>query len=136
MKRSLLFVALMMVVAFSGFWSGAYWERNREIPFNAVLWRVGGPSQTIARDVDPFRHKMVGDLLAKHVHNGMSRAQVVQLLGEPENQVDAQREIWYWLNQEYSSWAVGIDPKTTHNLVVQFDPSGKVEKVSQQLYAR
>ena len=51
-KKAVLSTALVSVVAAVAFWAGASWERNREIPFNAVLWRAGGPSQTIARDVD------------------------------------------------------------------------------------
>ncbi len=129
-------IALVPVVAVLAFWGGAYWERNREIPFNAALWLAGGPSQTIARDVEPFRHKMVRDLLAKHLHNGMSRAEIIRLLGEPESKVDAEGQIWYWLNQEYSSTGIGIDPKTIHNLVIQFDASGNVDKVTHQIYGR
>jgi hypothetical protein len=136
MKKVLLLIALVPLVDVSAFWGGAYWERNRDIPFNALLWRAGGASQTIARDVEPFRHKMVSDLLARHLHNGMSRAEVIRLLGEPESKVDAERQIWYWLNQEYASWGVGIDPKTIHNLVIQFDESGSVDKVTHQIYGR
>jgi hypothetical protein len=133
MKKSPLLVALVSVLAVFGFWGGAYWERNREIAFTALLWRAGGPSQTIAQDMDPFRHKMVRDLLARHLHNGMSRAQVISILGEPESEIRQENEIWYWLTQEYG-W--GIDPKTVQNLVVKFDPNGNVEKVTHQVSRR
>jgi hypothetical protein len=135
MKRSLISIVVVAAVAFAAFWAGAYWERNREMPFSATLWRFGGPSQTIARNVDPFRHKMVGDLLAKYLRNGMSKAQVIQLLGEPDNQVEPERQFWYWLNEEFPL-GIGIDPKATRNLIVQFDVNGNVETVSHALYRR
>jgi hypothetical protein len=136
MKKALLLTALVSVVAAGGFWGGVYWERNKDIPFNALLWRAGGPSQTIARDTDPFRHKMVRDLLAQHLHKGMSRAQVIRLLGEPESEVIEERQISYWLNQEYPSWGIGIDPKTTHNLVIELDAGGNVQKINHQVFDR
>ena len=41
-KKAVLSTALVSVVAAVAFWAGASWERNREIPFNAVLWRTAG----------------------------------------------------------------------------------------------
>ena len=136
MKKALLLTALVSVGAGAGLWGGAYWERNRDIPFNALLWQAGGPSQTIARDTAPFRHKMVRDLLAQHLHKGMSRAQVIRLLGEPGGEVLEERQIWYWLNQEYPAWGIGIDPKTIHNLVIELDASGNVQKINYQVFDR
>jgi len=136
MKKALLLIALVSVVAVSAFWGGAYWERNRDIAFNAPLWRAGGASQTIARDIDPFRHKMVKDLLARHLYDGMSKGEVISLLGEPESEVREENRMLYWLNQEYASWGIGIDPKTIHNLVIKLDRNGNVEKVTHQIYER
>jgi len=137
MKKVLLLIALVSVVAASAFQGGVYWERNRQIPFNALLWKMGGPAQTIAQDVEPFRHKMVSDLLAKHLHNGMSRAEVIRLLGEPEESaVGQERQIWYWLNQEYAAWGIGIDPKTIHNLIIQFDGGGNIDNITYRVWER
>lgn len=132
LKQLLLLATLLSLAASSGFWGGMYWEGNRDIPFNRALWKAGSINQTIGGDVDPFRHKMVKDLLEKYLSAGMNRGQVVALLGEPsESEQNTERnEISYWLNQEYG-W--GIDPVKVEELVIKFNSTGSVEKVTRRV---
>jgi len=128
-----LWISLSILATLLGFWGGAYWERNRSIPFNRVLWRAGTINQTIGGDVDPFRHKMVKDLLATFLHEGMTRDQVIALLGEPDSQNEEENEISYWLSQEYA-W--GIDPISIQHLVIRFNSNGYVEKLTHQTHRK
>ena len=69
------------------------------------------------------RFRMVEDLMSHHVRIGMSRQQVVTLLGEPtgESFISAQGVYFYILGTEYS------DPSF---LCVKFDPQERVLNVS------
>src|SRR4051812_20617369 len=101
----LYLAAVLFLTAAAGFFAGVQWHNSREIPFNAALWKAGSISQTVGGDVEPFRQKMIQDLLRRHLSRGMSKSQVTALLGEPES-VEG-REMFYWLSEEYG-W--GIDP--------------------------
>lgn len=76
-RRRRILLSLCVALALLGGWIG--WFRYREAQsriFDATTWR-----QT--RSSDYVRGRMVPDLLAHHRLEGMTRAQVVALLGEP-----------------------------------------------------
>jgi hypothetical protein len=57
-----------------------------------------------------------------------TRHERASLLGYEEN-ID-ENESWHWLNEEYD-W--GINPVKVEHLVIKFNPSGDVEKITHEV---
>lgn len=75
------------------------WTRTSQ-PFESELWKAGGPTQV----EDPYytaRDLMVDDLLDRELLIGLSRHEVLDLLGEPGLRSEglADDETWeYWIS--------------------------------------
>ena len=76
-RRQPILVSLGVAVALFGGW--VLWLRHEDTQsrvFDATIWRE-------TRGTDYVRGRMVPDLLRQHRLEGMTRAQVTALLGEP-----------------------------------------------------
>lgn len=98
---------------------GSLWWRSRGARFDAALWR--DPRRAYSEE-DPVRLRMVDDLLRRHPLRGMTRAQVVALLGEPRpTRYFREYDLVYWLGPE-RGW-LSMDSEW---LVVRLDSRGRV----------
>jgi hypothetical protein len=80
---------------------------------------------TLSRGVLAVRGCMVSDLLDKHVLQGMSRADVVALIGEPDpKDVFPEYDLVYWLGPERG--LIGTD---SEYLVIKLDRASRVTSV-------
>lgn len=96
-----------------------YLERQ---PFDSLQWR-----KSLAEEqTNPIRIRMIDDLLSRYDLNGMSRAEIHDLLGKPpKTSYFPDYEYVYWLGPERGF--IRIDSEW---LGLQFDPSDRVSKVS------
>lgn len=75
-------------------------DRLHRQPFDAQAWR-GAVSAESANSAWPLRLRMVDDLLERHPLQGMTRQQVVALLGEPGRTGSFRDwDMVYWLGPE------------------------------------
>lgn len=130
MKKWLPIISVLLVSSVFGFLLGVLVERNRnqDIPFDSRLWQVGHTGGTLGSNIEPFRHRMVNDLLKNHSLQGKSKAEIDSLLGE-DGTSDSSRDkkTYYWLNQEYACYMC-VDPTSVDNLVLEFNSNGYVER--------
>ena len=126
-KVVLLFVTLMVIllcavlswpfVRLGGtiFFASAEEYANR-CTFDAALWQ--DPSQ-----VDTgIRIRMVDDLLTRQQLQGMTRQQIVDLLGDPEDTPYFRDwDLVYWLGPERGLFSIDSEW-----LVIRLDPQGRV----------
>lgn len=85
--------------------------------FDAELWQA----QRGSNERRNPRAGMVGDLLREHLRVGMSRAEVLRLLGEPDYR-DRLSDVY-----ELGVSPVGVDDEY---LVVDYDDTGRVKHLS------
>ncbi len=72
-------------------------------PFDPVAWQ-----QALHNQTDPVRIRMVDDLLRRHQFRGMTRVEVVALIGEPDDTPYFKDwDMVYWLGPERGF--MGID---------------------------
>lgn len=99
----------------------ALWTMTPPLPlraFDAAAWRA------VSRSDDFSRQEMVGSLLWSDTIEGMSRAEVLALLGpDCECGYFAEWDLVYWLGPERS--LVGIDSEW---LVIDFDAAGRYDR--------
>ncbi len=112
-KSSLLFsfIAAGLVVVGVGVWlffGDSIRERLSRQRFDPVAWKTDDRSYTNA-----VRIRMVDDLLQRHSFRGMTREQVVALVGEPDKtEYFKEWDLVYWLGPEHgfismdSEWLV------------------------------
>lgn len=117
---SILVAALVLLaVVGAGVWffcEDAIRERLSRQRFDAVAWQAG-QSRT-----DGVRVRMVDDLLRRHSFQGMTREQVIGLLGEPDKTgYFKDWDLVYWLGPERGF--MSIDSEW---LVIRFDSQQKV----------
>ena len=135
MKKWPPLISVSLVSILLGVFIGILVARNRnpDIPFNSEQWQAGNIAQTLGGDVDPFRHRMVNDLLKSRTLFGKSKKEIVSLLGEDGMFDD--NKMYYWLNQKYDC-VVCIDPTSVENLVLEFNSKGFVESAYVSRYVR
>lgn len=110
---SLLIVAYSLLDPIVGDWI-------HDRTFNVELWR--NQDDTAQRSMWPPRLCMVDDLLRKHDFKGMSREQVVALIGEPDKtEYFKDWDMVYWLGPERGF--IRIDSEW---LVLKLDSKDKV----------
>ena len=112
--------ALLLLVDQFGIW-------KVPLPFSRQLWLAGARSVRgdPVRDRNNPRLRIVGTVLARHVRRGVSRQQVIALLGQPEcdypkahaDEVGGDAVIGYTLGSPY------FDEEF---LMISFDRSGRV----------
>ncbi|HEY3137713.1 MAG TPA: hypothetical protein VGL29_16920 [Blastocatellia bacterium] len=97
-------------------------SRLRE-SFDSTSWKTSLTSDSL----DPIRLRMVDDLLHRHRLRGMTREEVVSLLGKPpETNYFPEYDLVYWLGSErgynsiVSEWW----------LVIKFGGDGRVSKTA------
>jgi len=124
-KRLLLFsfiAAVLVVLAVVGagvwfFFGDSIRERLSRQRFDAVAWKADDRSFTNA-----VRIQMVDDLLRRHSFRGMTREQVVAIVGEPDKtEYFKERDLVYWLGPERGF--ISIDSEW---LVFRLDSQKKV----------
>ncbi|HXG66774.1 MAG TPA: hypothetical protein VNO70_16855 [Blastocatellia bacterium] len=73
------------------------YERPSPMTFDSTAWQ-----QKYRQESDgPMRIRMVDDLLNRHDFRGMSRSEVVSLLGEPDKaEIFPEWDMVYWLGPE------------------------------------
>jgi outer membrane protein assembly factor BamE (lipoprotein component of BamABCDE complex) len=93
-----------------------FWLSCQHKTFNPVIWRDENQVQA------GVRLEMADDLIAHDKLNGMTRVEVVNLLGEPtKTNKFKDWDLVYWLGQERS-----FIPIDSEWLVVYFDANGLV----------
>jgi len=118
-KRALLIVGL--IVVFGGiagwfFFGDTIQEHLRRRSFDPVAWQG---SKTITNDI---RIRMVDDLLRRHSFRGMTREQVIAIVGEPDKtEYFKEWDLVYWLGPERGF--ISIDSEW---LVFRLDSQKKV----------
>ena len=91
-------------------------ERWNRLPFDSTAWK--------ASHTDPIRLRMGDDLLRRHALTGMTRDEVVSLLGTPpETDYFRGYQFVYWLGPE-RSW-MSIDSEW---LAIRFGKDGRVNR--------
>ncbi len=124
-RKALVVVALVVVAAalvyvapiVVGLCQWVYWGTTvyYEQPFDRELWLSYDKSS------DPrIRAHMYDDLRKNHLKIGMSRKEVLKLLGKPA--LDHSGILYYDLGPD----AIGID---TDRLVIELDESGRIKRV-------
>lgn len=96
-----------------------------EMKFDRGLWQ----SKAVWKydqmtEKQPLRGMMYCDLVDHYVHNGMTKSEVEQLLGKPDNKDDAwgaHKDVWNYSLGAWSGFRVDGD-----YLTVEFDKQGKV----------
>lgn len=97
-------------------------ERLHQTSFNSADWK----NPKLVWGNDPIRIRMIDDLMANHHITGMTKAQVIALLGKPDTHDYQKATDWdYYLGLE-RGW-LKIDYEY---LTISFDSRGRVIKVS------
>ena len=110
-RRRILLSLCVAVALFGGWVAWLRYQDARSRIFDAAVWRE-------ARGTAYVRGRMVPDLVARHRLEGMTRAQVVALLGPPGQQ----REGTFVYNLGYPDDDLfPIDP---YLLTIEFDARG------------
>ncbi len=85
---------------------------GRKLEFDRSNWN------TIVDGIYKYREQMVDDLIQNHLKKGMSRRELIELIGDPENiQMMENNTIGYIIMEDYSR---DIDPVETKTLIIQF----------------
>lgn len=107
LKITLIFVALAMAGVL-GFLAYEMHEEalliGPDMPFDAQLWKAVEPF-----DKNTARMRMENDLLRKHRLIGMTRHDVIVLLGPPYPDYAPEGTIVYWLGPGRGPFGFGID---------------------------
>jgi len=123
------FRAHALIIAFSSVLvaaCGAYWwlsyAGTASAKFDSEAWKA-----SLARDDDdnnPIRLQMVDSLLEQHHLQGMSREQIVALLGKPpETQYFKDSDFVYWLGPERGAFSIDSEW-----LTIRFDKTNHVRE--------
>lgn len=117
--------AFTVVSAFLGVRSWA----GRDMPFDSDLWKRKTHALATGSGVESPRRRMINDLLDRHLHRGMGKDDVLQLLGDPRpgEDVSWESEWHYWL-ADYFGW--DIDPVCAERLSLSFSAKGRLEGMS------
>ena len=95
-------------------------DYSQRLTFDGKAWRDGSLDQNAEW---PTRQRIVDDLVAKRRLDGLTREQLLTLLG-PADQTDMWRDwhVVYWLGRERT----GIIRADSEWLVIRFDAAGRV----------
>jgi hypothetical protein len=115
-RRVLSLIAILLLVGLSTFAAVHYWK-TRSLPFDRTVWNAE------AEGIDDFRrHRMADWLLKQRRLVGMSRAEIVSMLGDPtETSHFREYDLVYVLGNE-RGW-MSIDSEW---LLMRLDDSGRV----------
>lgn len=109
----LLFTGLFFGLTYD-VWKG-WWNRTS---FDSAKWKVG----SLAKSKEPIRSYMIDDLLMKHKLEGMTRDEIITLLGEP----DDYPSFGGWDLQYYLGPERGLISLDLEWLVIRLDKQNKV----------
>lgn len=108
----------ILVMGLMGWHELKLWNQRR--PFDGPTWK-----SSLAVANDPLRIRMIDDLMARHRLKGMSRAQIVDLLGTPPpTNYFNDYALVYWLGPERGF--AGIDSEW---LAIRFDSTDHASAV-------
>ena len=94
---------------------------NSNVKFEKIGWNKKGDLNSY-----PNREKMLNDLMENYKIQGLNYAELVNLLGEPENYSDDDAGVIYYnIITDYGS---NIDPVCVKNLKIKLDKNQKVER--------
>ncbi|EKT4500007.1 hypothetical protein JE954_002467 [Flavobacterium psychrophilum] len=94
---------------------------NSNVKFEKIGWNKKGDLNSY-----PNREKMLNDLMENYKIQGLNYAELVNLLGEPENYSDNDAGVIYYnIITDYGS---NIDPVCVKNLKIKLDKNQKVER--------
>jgi len=115
-RRVLGLIGVLLLVGLSALGARQYWK-TRPLPFDRSVWNAEGES------IDDFRrHRMADWLLNERRLIGMSRAEIVSMLGEPTKTSHFREyDLVYVLGNE-RGW-MSIDSEW---LLMKLDLSGRV----------
>lgn len=90
---------------------------NNDQPFDSEIWKHKGLDWYMT----DFREVMVSDLINSDTLTGLSKTELIQLLGEPE--LKANNKFSYLVREKYER---DIDPVYIKRLVILFDSTESV----------
>lgn len=116
-----MLVAGLVVIAV-GTW---LWTSLRRQKFDQDLWQREGLRTSDSQSVKSNgRSRMVDDLINNHIHVGMSRDEVLGMLGRPDEFLNSQYPyLRYYLGSR--SQPLGLGNKE-YELVIQFGPGDRI----------
>ncbi|MEW6208487.1 MAG: hypothetical protein AB1631_08970 [Acidobacteriota bacterium] len=125
-NRKIIFAIVALFGLFSLFLVWAWpiysflssYDRPPSIQFESERWK----NKNLEESGHPIRIQMIDDLISSRMLDGMSKAEILKLLGEADN--DGYFKDWdmvYWLGPERSP--ISIDSEW---LVIRFDSEEKV----------
>ena len=91
-----------------------------EIKFDKVKWAEKADLMTFSN-----RKSMINDLIKNYHLRGQSYKQIIELLGEPQSDLDSNFKIFYDVDIDYGS---DIDPVYSKTLSFQFSIDSIVQK--------
>ena len=111
MKQLLRFIFLFIII-------GTSCSSRHDIGFDSEQWKKWEETETTAC----VRWDMRKDLVKQHKLIGLSREQIIDLLGEPDSRYQSENEIRYYLGMA----RVGIDTGTLiltlkNNIVIEYE---------------
>jgi len=119
---TIVFGAILAAVCYAYWWFP--YAGNASMRFDSAAWKA-----SLSRDDDdanPIRLQMVDSLLAQHHLQGMSREQVVALLGKPpEAQYFKDSDFVYWLGPERAAFRIDSEW-----LTIRFDKTNHVREAN------
>jgi hypothetical protein len=126
-RAKVIIVAVVTAVIASPFVFAVLWdipreiaERRNRLPFDSSTWKASLANNSN----DSIRLRMVDDLLRRHSLLGMTREDVMSLLGHPpKTEYFRDYDFVYWLGPERSF--MSIDSEW---LAVKFSEDGRVSK--------
>ncbi|OGF44435.1 MAG: hypothetical protein A2452_06005 [Candidatus Firestonebacteria bacterium RIFOXYC2_FULL_39_67] len=89
-----IMVVIVIAILFSPY-CAEYYLRSVDYfsqkPFNSSEWKIKYNSE------NPVRQKMRNDLLARYDFKGMTKEQILELLGKPDREIPSERMWCYYL---------------------------------------
>ena len=122
MSRILIIIGIVFLSFTSPVWltvtSAMYKDWKSRLPFDSLVWK----ESLIKESDEPVRLRMIDDLLRKRTLVGISRSEVISLLGTPPlTEYFRYYDLVYWLGPERRLF--GIDSEW---LAVKFDGENRV----------
>jgi len=114
----ILSIGLLALGFATHYWYKVKWVVESDIPFESEKWKNGTIPQTLGNSIEPYRHRMISDLLENKRLVGKPKQEVINMLGSQRNYMDDIYQESYWLTSENGT---DIDPIAGKNLVLTYN---------------
>jgi hypothetical protein len=119
-KKKITGLSVLLLLAGGLTWS--WREAASQNQFSRQIWAASSLSR-LGNNPDNPRMRMANNVLKNHLRAGMSRNEVISLLGAPDEPTDRDDQaIWYYLG----GYSGGSFLRGSDYLVIEFDERGKL----------